>query len=82
MKLTSVQTRDNYQLYLEFDDGTTGTIDCSPVNTDSVFHKFDDKEFFDQHRIINNKIVRDEDLDMDAEWLYYEITWFNPYETA
>jgi hypothetical protein len=67
MNLTSVQARDNYQLYLEFDDGTTGIVDCSPINETSVFHKFDDQKFFNQYRIVNNKIVRDDDLDMDAE---------------
>lgn len=82
MNLVSVDVRDHYQLFCEFDDGITGIIDCTPANKDSVFHKFDDQEFFANNRIINNKIVRDEELDMDAEWLYYAITWFNPYETV
>jgi len=67
MNLVSVQARDNYQLFLKFDDGTTGIVDCTPINKDSVFHKFDDQNFFANNRIINNKIVRDDELDMDAE---------------
>lgn len=47
-KVTKVEPKDNYKIYVEFDDGNNGIVDLSDNLWGEVFEPLKDPEFFKQ----------------------------------
>jgi len=45
-KVIKVEPRDNYQIYVEFDDGKSGLVDLSGSMQGEVFEPLQDPDFF------------------------------------
>ena len=73
-KLLSVEPRDNYKLYLEYQDGVSGEIDFSSKLHIPRYQLFKDKQYFNRAHIENNAIVRDERMDMCGDKAYIDLT--------
>lgn len=73
--IKTIQCSENQTLFLEFMDGKSWIINCSPVNSESVYTRFYNEDYFRKARLnkVKNIIQRDEDLDMDGYGLYLEI---------
>ena len=54
---TAVQARDNYRIWIEFEDGEQGEIDLSHLVGQGVFKAWLDPEFFQDVRIVDNDTI-------------------------
>lgn len=81
MKLINISTKPPYNLWMQWDDGIEWTVDLTPRHEQSVFHQLDDREFFNKAQINDhqNAVVRWDQLDIDADACYYNITGKNPF---
>ena len=72
---TAVQARDNYRIWIEFEDGEQGEIDLSHLAGQGVFKAWLDPEFFQDVRIVDNDtILWGHDIDLCPDALYMDLT--------
>lgn len=73
--LKSAKPLPDYQLWLEFEDGTTGKVDLSRMMAKGgVFEEWKNPSAFASFKITKNgKIEWTEDIDMDPDAFYLEI---------
>ena len=74
-KLLSVHTAGNYQLQLQFDDGTKGIADVSHLAGRGIFKQWDENELFQKVKIDpeTNALVWNDMLDLDPDNLYLRV---------
>ena len=72
---TAVQARDNYRIWIEFEDGEQGEIDLSHLAGQGVFKAWLEPEFFQDVRIVgNDTILWGNDIDLCPDELYMDLT--------
>ncbi len=72
---TVVEARDNYCIWLEFEDGEAGEVDLSHLVGKGVFKAWKDPDFFRNVRIVDNDtILWGEEIDLCPDALYMQLT--------
>ena len=73
----AVQPRDDYRLYLRFEDGAAGEVDVTTlVEFRGIFAPLRDKAIFDQVRVDTSlgTVVWPNGADLDPDVLYARVT--------
>lgn len=63
----------DYKIILEFDDGLKGSVDLNDLlfsNKSGVFKKLQDKNKFQNFKIVNHTLCWGDDIDLAPEYLY------------
>jgi hypothetical protein len=72
--LKSAEAKNNYQLYLSFEDGIEGMVDLSKWKGKGIFEYWNDENNFKNFKITEDrKLEWIKDLDMDPDAFYLEI---------
>lgn len=74
MKIESVKHVGGYVLSVTFHDGVTGTIDLSDLVRVGVFKTLQDQGLFSKVFTTGYSLAWSEDLEIDANNIYMEIT--------
>ena len=78
-KIVKVKTLQGYRLELEFDDGTTGTVDLSHLAGKGVFAHWRDRDAFEQVRVgSSGELVWGNQIDLCPDALYLKVTGKKP----
>lgn len=81
MKITEAKPRDNYKLFLRFDEGVSGVVDLSDIAGRGVFEAWKRNGIFDQVRVSEFGAVEwPGGLDLCADALYLKLTGKQPEE--
>lgn len=75
--IIAVETRENYQLYISFEDGVKGVVDISKIiKFTGVFAPLQDQEYFATVQVNSEvgTIQWQSGADLDPDVLYAEIT--------
>ena len=79
--LTHVEPRENYRIYVEYDDGECGEVDLSDVAGQGSFKAWGDRAFFEQvHLTEDGAIGWPDDLDICPDQVYFDLTGKTPEE--
>ena len=74
-KIITIIPKENYHLYVEYDDGVKGDVDLSHLKGRGVFEWWNKNENFLKAKIEQNgSIVWNENIDIDALSCYLKIT--------
>ena len=65
-----VVPRDDYTLFVVFENGENGILDMKPVLDFGVFQRIKDYETFRRVRVAFDKIEWDCGVDLDLEFIY------------
>jgi hypothetical protein len=68
--VTEVITRDDYPLFLVFENGENGILDMKPFLDFGVFQRIKDLDRFKRVRIAFDTIEWDCGVDLDPEYIY------------
>jgi hypothetical protein len=81
MKIKNVKWLDWYKLYLEYEDWIKWQIDLSDFVQKWIFNRLLKWDNFKNVKVNKfwNSIQWDNELDIDWDNCYYEITWKNPF---
>lgn len=75
IKPIEVKALNNYRLHLKFSDGAEGEVDLSAFAGKGVFTLWNDYNNFQQVQIgESGEIAWNEDVDMDSDTMYMQIT--------
>jgi hypothetical protein len=75
LKLTAVEARPSYQLWLRYNDGVQGVVDLAPLVGRGVFAAWEDAELFAQGHIgVFGEVSWGEGLELCPDALYLRIT--------
>ncbi len=75
--IVAVEPRDNYQVWLRFEDGVEGIVDIAAlIPFRGVFAPLQDKSFFDRVRVNQETgtICWTNEADLDPDVLYAQVT--------
>ncbi len=75
--IVAVEPRDNYQIWLRFEDGVEGIVDVAAlIPFRGVFAPLQDKSFFDRVRVNQDTgtICWANEADLDPDVLYAQVT--------
>jgi hypothetical protein len=78
MKITSVQQRENYSILVQFEDGTSGTVDLSQLVEKGIFKSLKDLSRFAKVYSTGYAVAWSDELEIDGPALYADITGKNP----
>ena len=73
-KIRVAEARENFQLFLSFDDGISGIVDLSEYRGKGVFGYWNDDANFKKFEIVWNAITWNENLDLNTLNLHLTIT--------
>ena len=74
-RLTEVEPRDGYQIWIRYSDGAAGVIDLSHLAGRGVFKAWKNRTFFQSvHLTANGAVVWDEDIELCPDALYMRLT--------
>lgn len=75
--LVAVEPREDYRVWLQYDDGVSGEVDLSSTPRTGVFAAWEDRAFFESAHLDEHGAVvwgEDEQLDACADYLYMRLT--------
>jgi hypothetical protein len=68
--VTKVSPRDNYKIYVEFDNNESGILDMEPYLNFGVFCKIKDPNLFAKVRVSFDTIEWGNGIDLDPQFVY------------
>lgn len=68
--VVKVEARENYQIYIEFDNNESGLLDMEPYLNFGVFKKIRDKSVFYKVRVSFDTVEWPEGIDLDPRFVY------------
>ena len=72
---TAVEARDNYRIWIKFEDGEEGEIDLSHLVGKGVFAAWHDPASFQNVRIVDDDtLIWGDDIDLCPDAWYMELT--------
>ena len=71
-RVVTVTPNDDYTLKLRFDNGETGTYDCSGLLDFGVFEELRDLAYFQKARVLDGTVVWPNDQDICPDTLYLD----------
>ncbi len=79
LKVVSVTPRDEYKLYVEYDDGVAGEVDLSHLVGKGVFAAWNDRTVFQAVTVgQHGEIKWGDDIDFCPDAIYLQITGKSP----
>jgi len=79
--IKEVVPRDDYTLYLVFDNGTEGILNMKPILDFGVFQQIKDMEKFKRVRIAFDTIEWECGVDLDPEYIFAKCNERSPVES-
>ena len=80
-KLTDVEPRGKYRLWLRYSDGSEGEVDLSDKAGKGVFQAWDGEPGFDSVRLgEHGEVVWGTEVDLCGDALYFKLTGKRPEE--
>ena len=74
-RLTEVEPRDGYQIWICYSDGAAGVVDLSHLAGQGVFKAWENWAFFcSVHLTANGAVAWDEDIELCPDALYMRLT--------
>ena len=75
-RITRVEARTGYRLWIRFTDGTEGEVDLSPLVGKGVFAAWKDPEFFELVSVdpFTGTVSWPGDIDLAPDALYRDVT--------
>lgn len=81
-RITNVEPRRQYKLWLRFDDDSAGEVDLSDLADRGVFQAWSDRSFFESVQLGPDRgITWPGELDLCADSLYQRVTGRSPLQT-
>lgn len=68
--VTTVVPKDNYQLYITFNNGETGTLDMKPYLDFGIFNRIKDYASFEKVAVAFDTVEWECGTDLDHEFVY------------
>lgn len=68
--VTKVRPKENYRIYVEFDNDECGVLDMEPYLDCGVFEKIRDLTIFSQVRVSFDTLEWGNGIDLDPEFVY------------
>ncbi len=68
--VTKVIPRENYQIYVEFDNDESGLLDMQPYLNFGVFSKIQAKSEFEKVRVVFDTVQWGNGIDLDPQFVY------------
>jgi len=78
--VTKVIPKDDFILFLEFENGEKGEFDCKTLFDKKPFQMLKDKYFFNQAKNAFGTVVWSDEIDISPETLYIESRKINEYK--
>lgn len=79
MRVVSVEPRKGFQIWVRFEDGTTGDIDLHDLAGRGAFKVWEDRRVFESMRITESGAVEwPGDVDLCSDALYLRLTGKQP----
>lgn len=69
-RIIAVKPTDNYQLILSFSNGEKGVYDCSHLLNWGIFQELQDKNYFQQVKVLDGTVVWPHEQDICPDTLY------------
>jgi DUF971 family protein len=80
MKIESVQYVGGYALRVKFQDGVEGEVNLSDLVEEGIFKVLQDQELFSKAYSTGYSLAWSEELEIDANNLYMEVSGSNVHE--
>ena len=68
--VVNVVPRDNYQIYIEFDNDECGILNMEPYLDFGIFRKIKDQSLFAKVRVSFDTIEWENGIDLDPQFVY------------
>jgi len=68
--VVNVVPRDNYQIYIEFDNDECGILNMEPYLDFGIFSKIKDQSLFAKVRVSFDTIEWENGIDLDPQFVY------------
>ena len=68
----NVKPKDDYLLFLEFENGEKKEFDCKPLFDKKPFQILQDKGFFKRAKVAFGTVIWSDEIDIAPETLYIE----------
>lgn len=68
--VVKVEPKENYQIYIEFDNNECGTLNMEPYLDFGVFRKLRDRKIFFKAKVSFDTIEWPEGIDLDPQFVY------------
>ena len=68
--VVNVVPRDNYQIYIEFDNDECGILNMEPCLDFGIFSKIKDQSLFAKVRVSFDTIEWENGIDLDPQFVY------------
>ena len=73
-RITEVTPTENFELKLVFNNGEKGLYDCSELLNFGVFKELQDKNYFNQVKVLDGTVVWPHEQDICPDTLYLDST--------
>ena len=76
-KPIAVEPRDQYRIWVKFEDGTAGEVDLSDIAGKGIFKALEDRAFFETISILPHHSISwggTDDLEICPDTIYIELT--------
>ena len=74
-RVTQVEPRDGFRIWIQYSDGSAGEVDLSDMIAKGVFRAWDDPGFFDRvHVAPHGAVAWSEGIELCPDALYIELT--------
>jgi len=75
LRILSARILPDYKIWIQYSDGVEGQIDLSYLVGKGIFSAWEDKEVFQNFRVVNGRSVAwTDEMDLCADALYLEMT--------
>ncbi len=73
IKITCVEPKDDYKLYVELSNGLSGLFDVKPYLDKGIFTELKDKAYFSSVRLMFGGVAWPHEQDFSAHTIEYEL---------
>ena len=75
LKPIAVEAREDYRIWVRFNDGASGEVDLSDMAGKGVFAAWEDRAFFESVHLTDYRAIAwGDEIDICADALYMELT--------
>ena len=74
MEVDAVEPREDYRIWVRFEDGVCGEVDLSHLAGKGVFEAWSDRTFFESINVIHGVVSWKGGIDLDPCQLYMDVT--------
>ena len=75
LKPIAVEAREDYRIWVRFNDGASGEVELSDMGGKGVFAAWEDRAFFESVQLTDYRAIAwGDEIDICADALYMELT--------